>query len=169
MAEITLKGNPCNTCGELPEVGSKAPDFTLVAGDLSEKGLADFAGKNVILNIVPSFDTGTCALSVKTFNNRAGELGETVIVNVSKDLPFAQKRFCEAEGVEHVTNLSAFRCDNFERDYGIGLDDGPLKGLLGRGIVVVDPEGKVAYTELVSEIANEPNYDSALASVIQTA
>ena len=169
MAEISLKGNPCNTSGDLPAVGASAPDFTLVAGDLSENTLANFAGKNVILNIVPSFDTGTCAMSVKTFNSKAGELGDTVIVNVSKDLPFAQKRFCEAEGVEHVTNLSAFRCSQFGEQYGIALVDGPLKGLLARGIVVLDGEGKVTYTELVSDIVNEPNYDAALAAVIQTA
>jgi len=169
MAKITLKGNPCTTSGDLPAVGSAAPDFTLVAGDLSEKTLADFAGKNVILNIVPSFDTGTCALSVKTFNSKAGELNDTVIVNVSKDLPFAQKRFCESEGVEHVTNLSAFRCDQFGKQYGIALLDGPLQGLLARGVVVLDGEGKVTYNELVADIVNEPNYDAALAAVSQTA
>ena len=169
MAEISLKGNPCNTSGELPTVGSVAPDFTLVAGDLSEKSLGEFAGKNVVLNIVPSFDTGTCAMSVKTFNSKAAELGDTVIVNISKDLPFAQKRFCEAEGVEHVTNLSAFRCDQFGEKFGIALVDGPLKGLLARGIVVLDGEGKVTYTELVSDIVDEPNYDAALAAVSQTA
>ena len=169
MAEISLKGNSCNTSGELPAVGSAAPDFTLVAGDLSESTLSDLAGKNVILNIVPSFDTGTCAMSVKTFNSKAGELGDTVIVNISKDLPFAQKRFCEAEGVEHVTNLSAFRCDQFGDQYGIALVGGPLKGLLARGIVVLDGEGKVTYTELVPDIVDEPNYDAALAAVSQTA
>ena len=116
MAEITLKGNPCNTSGDLPTVGSSALDFTLIANDLSEKNLADFAGKNIILNIVPSFDTPVCATSVKSFNEKAGELDATVIVNVSKDLPFAQKRFCESAQVEHVTNLSAFRCSQFEND-----------------------------------------------------
>ncbi|MFT5301592.1 MAG: thiol peroxidase [Mariniblastus sp.] len=165
MAEVTLKGNVCNTAGELPTVGSAAPDFTLVAGDLSEKSLADFAGKQVIINIVPSFDTGTCATSVKTFNSKAGELGNTVIVNVSQDLPFAQKRFCESEGVEHVTNLSTFRCCEFGKSYGVTLTDGPLKGLLTRAIVVVDAKGQVAHTELVGEIVNEPNYDAALAAV----
>lgn len=169
MAQITLKGNACNTCGDLPAVGSAAPSFSLVAADLSEKTLADFAGKNVILNIVPSFDTGTCALSVKAFNSKAGELGDTTVINVSKDLPFAQKRFCEAEGVEHVTSLSAFRCSGFGDNYGIAMTDGPLKGLLGRAVVVLDGEGKVAYTELVSEIVDEPNYDAALAAVKQTA
>ncbi len=169
MAEVTLKGNTCNTSGDLPAVGSAAPGFTLVAADLSEKTLADFAGKNVIINIVPSFDTGTCATSVKTFNSKAGELGDTVIVNVSKDLPFAQKRFCEAEKVEHVTNLSAFRCCEFGKEYGAALVDGPLKGLLTRAIVVVNGAGKVTHTELVGEIVNEPNYDAALAAVKQTA
>lgn len=169
MADITLKGNACKTSGDLPAVGAAAPGFTLVAGDLSEKKLSDFAGKNVILNIVPSFDTGICALSVKKFNESAGEIGETVIVNVSKDLPFAQGRFCEAEKVEHVTNLSAFRCDGFGSDYGMTILDGPLKGLLGRAVVVLDGEGKVTYTELVPEIAQEPNYDAALAAVKQTA
>lgn len=169
MTTVTLKGNACNISGELPAVGSAAPDFTLVAGDLSEKKLADFAGKNVILNIVPSFDTGTCATSVKTFNAKAGEMGDTVIVNVSKDLPFAQKRFCESEGVEHVVNLSAFRCSEFGKDYGVDLQDGPLKGLLTRGVVAIDGAGKVIYTELVSEIVDEPNYDDALSAVKQTA
>lgn len=169
MADITLKGNACKTCGELPAVGAAAPAFTLVAGDLSEKTLADFAGKNVIVNIVPSFDTGTCATSVKKFNESAGELGDTVVVNVSKDLPFAQGRFCEANNVEHVTNLSAFRCSKFAEGYGIGILDGPLQGLLGRAVVAIDAEGKVTYTELVSEIVDEPNYEAALAAVKQTA
>ena len=169
MANITLKGDACNTCGELPAVGSAAPEFALVAGDLSEKTLADFAGKNVIVNIVPSLDTGTCALSAKTFNSKAGEIGDTVIVNVSQDLPFAQKRFCEAEGVDHITNLSAFRSLEFGQNYGIKIVDGPLKGLLGRAIVILDGAGKVTYTELVPEIVNEPNYDAALSAVKQTA
>lgn len=169
MAGITLKGNPINTSGDLPAVGSPAPDFTLVAGDLSEKKLADFSGKNVILNIVPSLDTPVCALSAETFNKSAGELGDTVIVNVSKDLPFAQKRFCESNSVDHVSNLSSFRCDKFGTDYGISIVDGPLAGLLARGIVVVNAEGNVTYTELVPEIAQEPNYDAALEAVKQTA
>ncbi|MDB4370730.1 thiol peroxidase [Mariniblastus sp.] len=165
MAEITLKGNPCNTTGDLPVAAATAPGFTLVAGDLSEKTMADFQGKNVILNIVPSFDTGTCALSVKTFNTKAGQLEDTVVVNISKDLPFAQKRFCAAEGVENVTNLSAFRCSEFENTYGVGLVDGPLKGLLTRAVVVVNKDGNVLHSELVGEIADEPNYDAALASI----
>ena len=169
MAGITLKGNPCNTCGELPSTGSAAPEFKLVGGDLSEMTLGSFAGKNVILNIVPSFDTPVCATSVKTFNERAGDLGNTTIVNVSADLPFAQKRFCESSNVEHVTNLSSFRCNKFGEDYGVAIVDGPLQGLLARAIVVVNPTGEVVHTELVPEIAQEPNYDAALAVVAQTA
>ena len=165
MAQITLKGNPCNTAGDLPAVGSSAPDFQLVGQDLSESSLASFAGKSVILNIVPSFDTPVCATSVQTFNQRAGEKPDTVVVNVSQDLPFAQKRFCESNQVEHVTNLSAFRSESFGSDYGIELVDGPLKGLLGRAIVVVGPDGKVIYNQLVPEIAEEPDYDAALASI----
>lgn len=169
MAEITLKGNSINTFGDLPAIGSSAPNFELVGADLSEKRLADFAGKNVILNIFPSLDTGTCAASVKTFNTKAGELGNAVIVNVSKDLPFAQKRFCEAEGVDHVTNLSAFRSHEFGKNYGIGLVDGPLKGLLGRAVVVINPHGEVIYTELVPEIADQPDYEAAISAIAQTA
>lgn len=165
MADITLKGNPCHTSGDLPAVGSAAPAFTLVAGDLSEKTLADFAGKRVVLNIVPSFDTPVCALSVEAFNQKVGQMDDTAVVNVSMDLPFAQKRFCESQQVEHVTNLSAFRCDGFGKDYGIGIVDGPLQGLLGRAVVILDVEGKVSYTELVPEIAQEPNYDAAVAAL----
>lgn len=165
MAEITLKGNPIHTSGDLPAVGSAAPEFTLVGGDLADVTLSSMSGKKVILNIVPSFDTGTCAASVKKFNEQAGSLEDTVVVNVSKDLPFAQGRFCESNNVEHVTNVSAFRCNGFGEAYGIGLTDGPLRGLLGRAVVVVSADGKVAYTELVPEIANEPNYDAALAAV----
>ena len=165
MAEITLKGNACNTSGDLPKVGDGAPDFTLVGADLGEAKLADFAGKNVVISTVPSFDTPVCALSVKAFNEKAGSLENTVIVNVSKDLPFAQKRFCESNQLEHVTNLSAFRCDGFGNGYGVSIVDGPLKGLLARSIVVLDTEGNVKYTELVPEIAQEPNYDAALAAI----
>ncbi len=165
MAEITFKGNPIHTSGDLPAVGSVAPDFTLVGGDLADVSLSSFAGKKVILNIVPSFDTGICAASVQKFNQDAGSLEDTVVVNVSKDLPFAQGRFCESNNVEHVTNVSAFRCDGFGKDYGMTMTDGPLRGLLGRAVVVVGADGKVAYTELVPEIAQEPNYDAALATV----
>ena len=169
MAGITLKGNPINTSGDLPAVGSKAPGFTLVAKDLSEATLESFAGKKVVLNIVPSFDTGVCATSVKTFNQKAGEIGETVIANVSMDLPFAQTRFCEAENVEHVTNLSCFRSPEFGSAYGIQLVDGPLQGLLGRAVVVLNENHEVIYNELVPEIAQEPNYDAALNALTQTA
>ena len=162
MADITLKGNACKTCGDLPAVGSAAPAFTLVGGDLGEVTLDSLKGKKVVINIVPSFDTGTCATSVKTFNSKVGEMGDAVVLNVSKDLPFAQKRFCEAEGVDHVTNVSAFRCQQFAKDFGVGIEDGPLKGLLARAVVVVDGDGKVAYTELVPEIVDEPNYDAAI-------
>lgn len=169
MAEITLKGNSVNTIGDLPSIGSSAPNFELVGANLSENSLADFAGKNIILNIFPSLDTGTCAMSVKTFNSKASDLGDTVIINVSKDLPFAQKRFCEAENVDVVTNLSAFRSDDFGKDYGVGMIDGPLKGLLGRAVVVINTHGEVIYTELVPEIVDQPNYDAAISAVAQTA
>ena len=143
MAGITLKGNACNTSGDLPAVGSAAPAFTLVGGDLSDVTLDTVAGKKVILNIVPSFDTPTFATSVQTFNSKVGDLGDAVILNVSKDLPFAQKRFCESNKVEHVTNASAFRCSGFGDSYGVSIVDGPLKGLLARAVVVIDAEGKV--------------------------
>ena len=169
MASITLKGNACNTSGDLPAVGSKAPDFNLVAADLSDGTLETFAGKNIIMSVVPSFDTGVCATSVKKFNESAGEIENTVIVNVSKDLPFAQKRFCESEGLEHVTNLSAFRCNDFGDKYGMTIMDGPLKGLLGRAIIVLNADREIVHTELVPEIAQEPNYEAALSAVKQTA
>lgn len=162
MAQITLKGNPINTSGNLPAAGTAAPAFSLVAADLSEKSLGDFAGKTVVLSVVPSFDTPVCAKSVRTFNERIGQVPNTVVVNVSRDLPFAQKRFCESEGLSHVINLSAFRDDGFGRAYGMTIVDGPLKGLLGRAIVVINPEGKVVYSQLVPEIAQEPDYDAAL-------
>ena len=165
MAKITLKGNDCNTSGDLPAVSSAAPDFTLVNGDLGEQSLADFAGKQIVLNIIPSLDTGICAASAKAFNGKAGEVADTVIVNVSKDLPFAQKRFCESESLEHISNLSAFRCHKFGEDYGATIVDGPLKGLPCRGVVIIGTDGNVKYTELVPEIAQEPNYDAALAAL----
>jgi thiol peroxidase len=165
VAKITLKGNDCNTSGDLPAVGSDAPAFTLVAGDLSEKTLADYAGKQVVLNIVPSLDTGTCATSAKTFNSKATEAGDTVIVNVSKDLPFAQGRFCEAESLKDISNLSAFRCGGFGDAYGASIVDGPLKGLLCRAVVIIGADGKVKYTQLVPEIVDEPDYDAALGAL----
>ncbi|MEZ0050002.1 thiol peroxidase [Mycobacterium sp. MAA66] len=160
MAQITLRGNPINTVGELPAVGSPAPAFALTGNDLGPVTNDQFTGKTVVLNIFPSVDTPVCATSVRTFNERAAASGATV-VNVSKDLPFAQKRFCGAEGIENVTTASAFR-DSFGEDYGIVLADGPMAGLLARGIVVIGADGNVAYTELVPEIAQEPNYDAAL-------
>jgi len=160
MAQITLKGNPINTVGDLPAVGSPAPAFTLVGTDLGAVGSDQFSGKTVVLNIFPSIDTPVCATSVRTFNERAAASGATV-VNVSKDLPFAQNRFCGAEGIENVTSASAFR-SSFGDDYGIALADGPMAGLLGRAIVVIGADGNVAYTELVPEIAQEPDYDAAL-------
>lgn len=162
MAQITLRGNPINTVGELPAVGSKAPGFSLVGGDLAAVSSEQFAGKPVVLNIFPSIDTPVCATSVRTFNERAAGAGATV-VNVSKDLPFAQARFCGAEGIENVKTASAFR-DSFGEDYGVTIADGPMAGLLARAIVVIGADGNVAYTELVPEIAQEPNYDAALAA-----
>lgn len=162
MAQITLRGNPINTVGELPAVGSKAPGFSLTGGDLAAVSSEQFGGKPVVLNIFPSIDTPVCATSVRTFNERAAGGGATV-VNVSKDLPFAQARFCGAEGIENVKTASAFR-DSFGEDYGVTLTDGPMAGLLARAIVVIGADGNVAYTELVPEIAQEPNYDAALAA-----
>lgn len=169
MAQITLKGNPIHTIGQLPGTGSKAPGFSLVGNDLSESTLNSFQGKSIVLNIVPSFDTGICAASVRRFNTEAAKLENAVVVNVSMDLPFAQKRFCDSEGLSNVKNLSAFRSPQFGEDYGMTLVDGPLRGLLGRAIVVVDPQGTVTYTELVPEIAQEPNYDGALTALKETA
>ncbi len=162
MAQVTLKGNPVNTIGELPTAGGLAPKFTLVKTDLSEVALSDFEGKKVVLNIFPSIDTGTCAMSVRTFNKSAAELENTVVLCVSKDLPFANARFCGAEGIDNVVSLSAFRDSDFQSRYGVEILDGPLKGLLARSIVVIDEEGQVVYTELVPEIVNEPDYESAL-------
>ena len=161
MASITLKGNAINTSGSLPEVGSAAPAFTLVKVDLSEVSLSDFAGKTVVLNIFPSIDTGVCATSVRTFNEKAAD--GAVVLNVAADLPFALKRFCGAEGIDKVDSASSFR-SSFADDYGLKIIDGPLAGLCSRAIIVIDGEGKVAYTEQVPEIAQEPNYDAALAA-----
>lgn len=163
MAQITLRGNPINTVGDLPAVGDQAPAFDLTGTDLGSVNNGSFDGKTLVLNIFPSVDTPVCATSVRTFNERAGAAGVSV-VNVSKDLPFAQKRFCGAEGIENVITASAFR-SSFGEDYGITIADGPMAGLLGRAVVVVGPDGKVAYTELVPEIGQEPNYDAALAAL----
>ena len=163
MAQITLKGNPIHTSGELPKVGSAAPDFTVVGLDLSEVTAKGLAGKRVVLNIFPSVDTPTCATSVRTFNARASEKPNTTILCVSADLPFAQKRFCGAEGLDNVVPASTFRAADFGQAYGVTMTDGPLKGLLARAVVVVDEAGKVVHTELVPEIAQEPDYNAALA------
>ncbi len=165
MATITLKGNKCHTSGDLPTAGTIAPAFSLVGSDLSEKSLDSFDGKNIVLSIFPSLDTPVCANSVRNFNKKAAGIENTVVVNVSLDLPFAAKRFCESEGIENVTNLSAFRSSDFGADYGMTITDGPLQGLLGRAIVVINDQKEVVYTELVPEIAQEPNYDAALTAI----
>ncbi len=162
MAQVTFKGTPVHTVGELPAKGSKAPDFSLTTKDLQEKSLEDFKGKKKILNIVPSLDTGVCAASAKTFEARADTLENTVILTVSMDLPFAQQRFCSAEGIDNVVTLSAFRAPGFAGNYGVEMSDGPLRGLLARSVVVLNEENQVVYTELVPEIAQEPNYDAAV-------
>lgn len=162
MAKVTLGGNPIHTSGELPKVGTKATDFNLVKIDLGTASLADFAGSRVVLNIFPSVDTGTCAASVRKFNEKASTLENTKVLCISRDLPFAQKRFCGSEGLENVVNLSDFRDGSFGDAYGLTLTDSALKGLHARAIVVVDENGVVSHTELVSEIANEPNYEAAL-------
>ena len=163
MARITLKGNPVTTAGELPAVGSKAPAFALVKTDLSTISAADFAAKRIILNIFPSIDTPTCATSVRTFNKEAAAIPGAVVLCVSVDLPFAMGRFCGAEGIAGVISASAFRA-TFGRDFGVVITDGVLAGLLARAVVVLDAAGKVLHTELVSEIASEPNYVAALAA-----
>ncbi|HIP31947.1 MAG TPA: thiol peroxidase [Crocinitomicaceae bacterium] len=165
MATITLKGNKINTIGELPKVGEVAKDFTLVALDLSTKTLADFSGRNLILNIFPSIDTGTCAASVRNFNQKAASLNNTTVLCISRDLPFAQNRFCGAEGIDNVVMLSDFNTGQFGKDYGLEIENGPLAGLNSRCIVIIDTEGKIIYTEQVSETVDEPNYDAALASL----
>lgn len=164
MAKITLKGNPINTTGDLPKVGSTAPEFKLTKMDLSEATLSSFAGKKKVLNIFPSIDTGTCALSVKHFNKDAANTKNTVVINISADLPFAQKRFCGAEGIANAETMSSFR-STFAKDYGLQLQDGPLAGLCSRAVIVLDENNKVLYTEQVADIVNEPNYDAAIKSL----
>jgi thioredoxin-dependent peroxiredoxin len=165
MAKITLKGNPINTVGELPAAGSKAPDFKLVKSDLSEVTLGELKGKNIVLNIFPSLDTAVCAASVRRFNEEAGKLDNTVVVCVSKDLPFAHGRFCSAEGIENVVTASDFRDGSFGSAYGVAIADGPLAGLHSRAVVVVDANGNVKYSEQVPEIVQEPDYEAALKAV----
>ena len=163
MATITLGGNPIQTNGELPQVGSKATDFSMTQTDLSTATLATFAGGRLVLNIFPSIDTGTCATSVRTFNEKASQLANTKVLCISRDLPFAQKRFCGAEGLENVINLSDFNTGSFGKNYGLEIVDGPLAGLHSRVVIVLDENGTILHTEQVSEIANEPNYEAALA------
>ncbi len=163
MASITLGGNPCNTNGNLPEIGQQAKDFTLVKSDLSHANLSDFSGNRVILNIFPSVDTGVCAASVRHFNERAAALNNTKVLCISRDLPFAQSRFCGAEGIENVIMLSDFANGSFGNDYGIMITDGGFKDLHARGIVILDESGKVIHTELVSEIGDAINFEAALA------
>lgn len=165
MASITLGGNPINTIGQLPQAGSKAADFQLVKNDLSVATLADFAGSKLVLNIFPSIDTGTCATSVRTFNAKASALENTKVLCISRDLPFAQKRFCGAEGLENVVNLSDFKDGSFGKNYGLEIVDGPLAGLHSRVVIIVDENGVIKYAEQVAEIADEPNYDNALAAL----
>jgi thiol peroxidase len=162
MAQTTLKGTPVNTSGELPEVGQQAPDFTLTRTDLSETSLEDFEGRRVVLNIFPSLDTAVCATSVRTFNARAAEVPNTAILCISADLPFAQKRFCGAEGIEAVLPLSTFRHPEFGQAYGATLLESGLRGLLARAVLVLDEDGTVLHRQLVPEIAQEPDYDAAL-------
>jgi thiol peroxidase len=165
MANITLKGDAINTIGNLPEVGSKAADFLLKTVELSEKTLSDFAGKNIVLNIFPSIDTGTCATSVREFNKKAAELKNTVVLCVSKDLPFAQARFCGAEGIDNVVMLSDFSNGSFGKDYELEITNGPLAYLHSRVVIVLDETGTVLYTEQVSDIVDEPNYEAALKAI----
>jgi thiol peroxidase len=162
MASVTLRGNPLTVNGNLPKAGETAPDFSLTAKDLKEVSLKDFAGKRKVLNIVPSLDTPTCQTSTRTFNQKASGLQNTVVLVISHDLPFASNRFCTTEGLTNVVTLSTFRNRDFHGKYGVDLADGPLKGLTARAVVVLDENNKVLHSELVPEIAQEPNYDSAL-------
>jgi len=161
MATVTLQGNNIHTSGNLPKVGDQAPDFTLVKTDLSTATLADYKGKAVVLNIFPSIDTGTCAQSVRQFNKELNEIKDIVVLCISRDLPFAQARFCGAEGLENVINLSDFRNNSFGKSYGLDFIDGPLQGLHSRAIVVIDENGIITHTEQVPEIVDEPNYKAA--------
>lgn len=165
MATVTLKGNALQTIGELPSIGSSAPDFQLTKNDLSTASLSDYKGKKVVLNIFPSIDTGTCAMSVRQFNKDAANFDNTTVLCVSKDLPFAQARFCGAEGIENVEMLSDFKSGNFGKAYQVSFTNGPLETLLSRSIVVLDENGKVTYTEQVPETVDEPNYKAALAAL----
>ena len=162
MADITLRGNPIHTVGELPKVGDNAPDFVLTDTDLQDKSLNDFSGKTIVLNIFPSIDTEICSMSVRKFNAEITKYENAVVLCASLDLPFAHKRFCGAEGLNDVISVSELRNRDFGNAYGVRIADGPLAGLLARAVVIIDPNGKVTYTELVPEIGQEPNYDAAL-------
>jgi thiol peroxidase len=165
MASITLGGNPIHTSGELPAIGTKIADFKLINTDLAVVSLTDFAGKKVVFNIFPSVDTGTCAASVRKFNENASKLENTKVLCISRDLPFAQKRFCAAEGLENVVNLSDFKNGEFGKTNGLEITDGPLAGLHSRVIIVIDENGIITHTEQVGEIADEPNYEAAIATL----
>jgi len=162
MAKITFQGNPVTTAGDLPRVGAEAPEFSLVKTDLGEVSLADYKGKKVVLNIFPSVDTGVCAASVRRFNAEASKQDNTVVLCVSRDLPFAHARFCGAEGLDDVVSLSEYKDEVFSQNYGVKMIDGPLSGLLSRAVVVIDENGKVSHSEQVDDIVNEPDYDAAL-------
>jgi len=162
MAKITLGGTPVETIGSLPKIGEKAPDFTLTVSDLSTQKLSDFKGKKLVLNIFPSVDTGTCATSVRTFNKQASQLHNTKVLCISKDLPFAQARFCGAEGIENTIMLSDFKTGTFGKDYNLDFTTGPFQGLHSRAIVIIDENGIIKYTEQVQEVADEPNYKAAI-------
>ncbi|MDQ3259484.1 MAG: thiol peroxidase [Pseudomonadota bacterium] len=165
MSTVTLKGNSVHVGGNFPKIGDSAPDFSLTAGDLSDVSLATYAGKRKILNIVPSLDTPTCASSTRMFNEKAGSMKNTVVLVIAADLPFAMSRFCSVEGLKNVVALSTFRSKDFHSKYGVDIADGPLRGLAARGVVVLDENNKVKHAELVPEIAQEPNYDAALAAL----
>jgi thioredoxin-dependent peroxiredoxin len=165
MANITLKGTPIETIGELPAVGSKVPGFSLTGTDLQDSSLSDYSTKKLVLNIFPSLDTPVCAASVRKFNAEASSLDNTAVLCISADLPFAHKRFCESEGLENVHALSTFRSPQFGKDFGVEITTGPLKGLLSRAVVIVDAEGIVKYIEQVPEIAQDPDFASALAAL----
>jgi thiol peroxidase len=165
MSKVTLKGNPVSTIGDLPVVGSKAPEFSLVGTNLADVKNTDFTGKRVVLNIFPSLDTATCAASVRRFNVEASKLQDAAVVCISKDLPFAHSRFCTTEGIENVVSASEFRSNAFGKNYGVMITDGPLQGLMARAVVVLDKDGTVIHSQLVPEITEEPDYESALNSL----
>ncbi len=164
MASTKFKGTPVNTNGPLPGVGASAPAFTLVAADLTEKSLSDFSGQTIVLTVNPSYDTGVCQAAARRFNTELSKKDGVVVLMISADLPFAQKRFCTAEGIDGIVPLSTFR-STFPRDYGLELIDGPLKGVTARAVIVIDESGKVQYTELVEEITTEPNYEAAISAL----